>query len=273
MSWKRKPVYYVWAVVGFILACLIFFPILIMFITSIKGETDIFSMSLIPKAVTFEGYVTIFTEYGFLRNIGNSLFVAVITTMLSLFLQSTSAYAFARLRFRGKSFFFILVLSTMMIPFSVIMIPLFLIVRSFHLTNQLWGIIIPIAANGYGVYLLRQFFTTIPRELDESAHIDGASHFQIFYRILLPLCKPILVTLGTSYFISNWNNYLWPLIVTTSQELKLVQVAIAGFRSERQTLWNLIFAATVVASVPIFLLFSYFQSYIVEGIKTSGVKG
>ncbi|MDO4273215.1 MAG: carbohydrate ABC transporter permease [Eubacteriales bacterium] len=273
MKKSKKVLSVVLVIIGLIISVTLFFPILVMFITSIKGDTEIFHLSLIPKSISFEGYVKIFTEYGFLKNIGNSLFVATVTTFLSLFLQSTSAYAFARLRFRGKKIFFLIVLSTMMIPFSVIMIPLFLITKTLHLTNTLWGIIIPIAANGYGVYLLRQFFVTIPRDLDESAHIDGATHFQIFRKVLLPLCKPILVTLGTSYFIANWNNYLWPLIVTTKPELKLVQVAIAGFRSERQTLWNLIFAATVVASVPIFLLFSYFQSYIVEGIKSSGVKG
>lgn len=249
------------------------FPVVIMLVTSVKPDTEVFSMSLLPSVISFDGYIKIFTEYHFLSSIGNSLFVAVITTALSLFMQSTSAYAFSRLRFRGKNIMFILVLSTMMIPFSVLMIPLFLITKSLHLTNTLWGIIIPIAANGYGVYLLRQFFLTIPRDLDESAFIDGASHYQIFYKVLLPLCKPILMTLGTSYFIANWNNYLWPLIVTTSEKLRLIQAAIAGFKSERQTLWNLTFAATAVASIPIFLLFSYFQSYIVDGIKTSGMKG
>ncbi|WP_052377825.1 carbohydrate ABC transporter permease [Robinsoniella sp. KNHs210] len=273
MKHKVKKSQILFTTLGIIIGLFFIFPVIVMLVTSVKPDTEIFSVNLIPSAISFDGYLKIFTEYHFLKNIGNSLFVAVITTMLSLFMQSTSAYAFSRLHFRGKNVMFILVLSTMMIPFSVLMIPLFLVTKSLHLTNSLWGIIIPVAANGYGVYLLRQFFITIPRDLDESAFIDGASHFQIFYKVLLPLCKPILMTLGTSYFIFNWNNYLWPLIVTTSEELRLVQVAIAGFRAERQTLWNLTFAGTVVASVPIFLLFSYFQSYIVDGIKTSGMKG
>lgn len=272
MKNKQRNLQIVLTILGAAVSLIFIFPIYIMIITSLKPSADIFDMRLWPKTFTLSNYVEIFTKYKLLRSIANSLFVAATTTLLSLFLQSTSAYAFSRLKFPGKNRLFLVVLSTMMVPFSVIMIPLFLITRTFHLTNSLWGMIIPIAANGYGVYLLRQFFWGIPKELDESAFIDGATHFQIFYKILLPLCKPILMTLGTSYFIFNWNNYLWPMIVATRKEQWLIQVAIAGFKSERQIMWNLIFAATVVASIPIFLLFSYFQKYIVDGIKTTGMK-
>jgi len=257
---------------GVLIGLIFLFPIYIMLMTSIKPVTQIFDLKLIPDTAVFSNYVEIFQKYDFTRCIRNSLIVAVVTTCLSLFMQSTSAYALSRLRFRGKNAVFFLVISTMMVPFSVLIIPLFLIAKALHLTNTLAGIIIPIAANGYGVYLLRQFFFGIPRDMDESAFIDGAGYFQIFFRILLPLCKPILITLATCYFLYNWNNYLWPIIVTTKKELWLVQAGIAGFRSERTVEWNLVFAASVVTSVPLFLLFAFFQKFLVEGIKTTGIK-
>lgn len=259
-------------VIGAAASLLFVFPVFIMLMTSLKPQTEIFNMEIFPKAATIENFRTIFTEKSFERNILNSLFVATLATFLSLILQSTSAYALSRLRFRGRNQVFLLIISTMMIPFSVIMIPLFIITNAMNLGNTLWGVVIPVAANGYGVYLLRQFFFGIPRDLDESAFIDGASHFKIFYKILLPLCKPIITTLGTSYFIYNWNNYLWPMIVINDKAKWVIQVAIAGFKSERQVEWNMVFAAAVIASIPMFLLFAFFQRYIVAGIKTSGMK-
>lgn len=259
-------------VVGAAASLLFIFPVFIMIMTALKPEVEIFNMELLPRVFTTENLRIIFTEKNFEQNILNSLFVAVLATFLSLILQSTSAYALSRLRFRGRDQVFLLVISTMMIPFSVIMIPLFIITNSMHMGNTLWGVVIPVAANGYGVYLLRQFFFGIPRDLDESAFIDGASHFRIFYSILLPLCKPIITTLGTSYFIYNWNNYLWPMIVINDKSKWVIQVAIASFKSERMVRWNMVFAGAVIASIPMFLLFAFFQRYIVAGIKTSGMK-
>jgi multiple sugar transport system permease protein len=259
-------------IVGIIVLFFIF-PLYILIITSFKPALDIFDMRLIPRAVTIANFTDVIKSQNFLQYIYNSLFVAVITTSLSLFLQSTSAYALSRLKFRGKNKIFVLIISTMMIPFSIIIIPLFIITKDLNLLNSLWGMIIPIAANGYGVFLLRQFFYSIPMDLDESAFIDGASHYTIFFRILLPLCKPILITLGASYFIFNWNNYLWPVIVSNNQSQWLVQVAITSFQGQHGSEWNLILAASVVACLPIFILFSFFQRYLVEGIKTSGIKG
>ena len=257
---------------GIIIGLMFAFPIYVIIITSFKPNTQIFDMKLWPDTFTLENYISVFVQFRFLDAVKNSLFIAVITTALSLFMQTTSAYAFSRLNFRGKNAMFMLAISTLMIPFTVLLIPLFLIVRSLGLADSLWGIIIPIAANGYGVFLMRQFFITIPKDLDESARIDGASFFTIYWRILLPLCKPILMTLGASYFISNWNNYMWPVIIINDPDKYVIQMTIAGFSQEHSTAWNLIFAGTVICSVPIFLLFYYFQKYIVEGIKTTGIK-
>jgi multiple sugar transport system permease protein len=257
---------------GMMIGLLFIFPIYVMIITSFKPSTQIFDLKLWPDTFTMQSYVDVVTKYSFINAVKNSLLVAVVTTALSLFLQTTSAFAFARLRFRGKNFVFVVILSTMMVPFSVILIPLFIIVKMIGLTNSLWGIIVPIAANGYGVFLMRQFFLTLPKDLDESACMDGASFFKIYWKILLPLCKPILMTLGTAYFIHNWNNYMWPVVIINDSTKWMIQIAISAFSQEHEIAWDMIFAATVISSIPIFLAFSYFQSYIVEGIKTTGIK-
>lgn len=202
----------------------------------------------------------------------NSAIIAITVTIASLVINSMSAFAIAKLQFPGRNFIFILILSTIMIPFTVIMIPLFLTVRSMGLTNSLWGIILPAIPNAFGIFLLRQFFVGLPKELEEAAKIDGCSYFGIFVRMALPLSKPILATLAAMYFIGNWNNYLWPLIVATKKEYWVIQIAIASFRDQFRVEWSLVLAASVVATVPIILLFMYFQKYLVEGIKMTGIK-
>jgi len=270
---KKRASRIIVTIVGLMIGLIFIMPVFIMIITSFKPSTQIFDMRLWPSTFTVESYVRVVTKYSFLHSVRNSLFVSVMTTALSLLMQTTSAYAFARLRFRGKRGMFLAVLSSMMVPFPVILIPLFLTVRTIGLSNSHWGIIIPLAANGYGVFLMRQFFMTLPKDLDESAHIDGASYFLIYWRVLLPLCKPILMTLGTAYFIFHWNNYIWPIIILNDSSLHVIQMTIAYFTTMHRTEWDMIFASTVISSVPIFLLFSYFQRYIVEGIKTTGLKG
>lgn len=258
-----------------IIALIIVFPVYVMVISSFKYNEDIFSMNLLPKlsSLTLDNYITVFTEENLGLNIWNSFFVATIVTVVALIFHAMSGYALARLEFKGKKVIFTWIISTLMIPFSVIMIPLFIIVKQMGLINNLWGIIIPMIPNAYGIFLFRQFFLGIPKELEESAKIDGASYFGVFLKIVLPLAKPIAVTLAVAFFLANWNNYLWPLIVAQDRELWLVQIAIANFKSSQTVEWNLVLAASCVASLPIIILFFVFQRHITEGIKTSGIKG
>lgn len=271
---KSKPKDISLLVFAVILVIVVVFPIYVMVLGSFKPLTEIFSMELIPNPaiLTLENYREVLEGERFGIYIGNTFFVAGIVTVVALIFHAMCAYSLARLNFPGKKICFSWIISTMMVPFSVIMVPLFIIVNKMGLINNLWGVIIPMIPNAYGIFLYRQFFLGIPRELEESARIDGASHFTTFLRIVLPLAKSITVTLAVAFFLANWNNYLWPMIVAQDREIWLLQVAIASFKSEKSVAWNLVLAASCIATVPTMLLFFVFQRYIADGIKTSGLK-
>ena len=272
---KKKTRQIILIVLACIIAVIIVFPVYLLIISSFKDAKDVFNMDLLPalSSLSFENYKTVFQEENFGGYIFNSFFVATIVTVIALIFQAMSGYALARLNFKGRKLIFTWMISTLMIPFSVIMIPLFIIVKKIGLINNLWGIIIPMIPNAYGIFLFHQFFLGIPKELEESAKIDGASYFGVFWKIVLPLAKPIAVTLAVAFFLANWNNYLWPLIVAQDRELWLVQIAIANFKSSQAVEWNLVLAASCVSALPIIILFFIFQKHITDGIKTSGIKG
>lgn len=272
---KKKIKQVILVTVALLIAIIIVFPVYLLVISSFKENKDVFNMNLFPalSTLTLENYKTVFMEENFIKYIGNSFFVASIVTIVALFFHAMSGYALARLNFKGKKVIFTWVLSTLMVPFSVIMIPLFIIVKKMGLINNLWGIIIPMIPNAYGIFLFHQFFLGIPKELEESAKIDGASYFGVFMRIILPLSKPIAVTLAVAFFLANWNNYLWPLIVAQDRELWLVQIAIANFKSAQAVEWNLVLAAACISALPIIILFFVFQRHIADGVKMSGIKG
>lgn len=272
---KKKVCNALLVLLALAVAVVIVFPVYLLIISSFKESQDVFNMNLFPRlsTLTLDNYKTVFTEENFSRNIFNSFYVATIVTVVALLFHAMSGYALARLNFKGRKVIFTWVISTLMIPFSVIMIPLFIIIKNMGLINNLWGIIIPMIPNAYGIFLFHQFFLGIPKELEESAKIDGASYFGVFWRIVLPLSKPIAVTLAVAFFLANWNNYLWPLIVAQDRELWLVQIAIANFKSAQAVEWNLVLAASCVSALPIIILFFVFQKQITEGVKTSGIKG
>lgn len=272
---KKKTRQIILIVLACIIAVIIVFPVYLLIISSFKDAKDVFNMDLLPalSSLSFENYKTVFQEENFGGYIFNSFFVATIVTVVALIFHAMSGYALARLNFKGRKLIFTWMISTLMIPFSVIMIPLFIIVKKIGLINNLWGIIIPMIPNAYGIFLFHQFFLGIPKELEESAKIDGASYFGVFWKIVLPLAKPIAVTLAVAFFLANWNNYLWPLIVAQDRELWLVQIAIANFKSSQAVEWNLVLAASCVSALPIIILFFIFQKHITDGIKTSGIKG
>ncbi|HGY11732.1 MAG TPA: carbohydrate ABC transporter permease, partial [Desulfobacterales bacterium] len=202
----------------------------------------------------------------------NSLFISSTVTIVALFFHSMAAYPLARLKFRGKKYVSLWILSTLLIPFPVITIPLFILVRSFNWLDTYQGVIVPAIPHAYGIFLFRQFFMSIPGELEEAATIDGCSTFIIYSRIFIPLSKPIAITLAVGFFIANWNNYLWPLIVNKDKQLWVLQVAIANFVSRGDTRWDAVLSSGVITVLPTILLFFLLQKYLVAGIKMTGIK-
>lgn len=270
---KNKTKNFVLNIIAILLIFVFVFPIIVLIVSSFKPKQEIFDLRLIPKTFTLDNYITIFKEENLLLYIKNSFVVACTITVVALFLHAMAGYSFAKLKFKGKNFLFFWILSTYMIPFSVIMIPLFIIVQNLGLVNSLSGVIIPLIPNAYGIFLYRQYFLELPDDIIESAKIDGLSDFGIFFRIALPLAKSITFTLGVAFFVVSWNNYLWPLIVAQEKHLWLIQIAISNFKGERGTEWNLILASSCIAALPTIIIFFMFQRFIVEGIKMAGIKG
>jgi len=249
----------------------ILFPIYLLIVSSLKPVEHVFDMRLIPREITFEGYTLALNE-SFGRYFLNSVIVATAVTIVALIFHAMAGYSLARLKFTGKKVVFALILSTMMVPFSVLMIPLFILVKELGWLNTYAGIIIPAIPHAYGIFLFRQFFLTMPNDLQEAASIDGCTKFGIFVKIFLPLSKPITITLAVAFFIANWNNYLWPLLIAQKQEMWVLQVAIANFIGRTDTPWNAVLAAGVITVLPTMVMFFVLQKYLVEGIKMSGIK-
>lgn len=257
-------------------------PFLWMFLASFKPQLEIFQYiypvswkTFIPQTWTLENFQGLMglKPYAFTHYILNSIFIAVAVTLSSLVVNSMAAYAFARLEFPGRNVLFALFLSTTIVPFEVIAIPLYLEMKAFSWVNTYEALIVPWIANALGIFLLRQFFADIPRDLIEAARMDGCSHLGAFRRIVLPNAVPAMITFALIRFQASWDAFFWPLIVAPSPEKRVIQVAIATFATEVQTQWGLTFAATTLATLPIIVLFVLLQRYYVQGVVTSGMKG
>jgi multiple sugar transport system permease protein len=259
-------------VVALILALLTIFPLLWMVVSSFKGPDEVLTTSLVPHHPTLKNFVYVFTEVPFARYLFNSLLVSVVVTVVALFFHSMAAYALARLRFPGRDTIFMLIFSTLLITFPVILVPLFLIVHALGLLDSYAGLIVPAIFNAFGIFLLRQFYLSIPKELEDAAIVDGCGYWQIYWKIMLPLSRPVFAALAVLFFLANWNAFLWPLIATSSTDLSVVQLGIAGFQQQHANDWNYTLAASTVAALPTLALFALFQRRIVESIKTSGFK-
>jgi multiple sugar transport system permease protein len=229
-------------------------------------------VSIIPYNISLLNYIQVFEESIFLTYINNTIIYAITVMIISTLINSMAGYALARLNFPGKNFIFTAILSTMMIPFAVIMIPLFLIVRHFGWVDSLTALIVPSLVSSFGIFLLRQFYMGIPRDLEDAAKVDGLSVYGIYQRIVLPISKPILYALCIFSFLGAWNNYLWPLIVNVSKENWVITTGIASFSTEHSMDWNMILAGAIVSIIPTLILFSFFQKQLVEGIKMTGIK-
>jgi len=225
-----------------------------------------------PSRITLKNYVNIFVKEDFGKAIANSLFVASASMLLGVVVNSMAGFALAKFQFPGKSLIFCMVLITFMIPFESIVIPLYLVVKRLGFLNSYSALIIPAVGNGLAIFLFRQFFAEIPNELLEAARVDGASWFGIYWRILLPLSLPAVVTVLVMLFMFQWNSLFWPLVAAYSSKYQVVQVAVAAHRLTEETHWASLFSSAIAGSLPPMLLFLFLQRYYVRGISTTGLK-
>ena len=259
-------------VVSSALAFMTVAPLFYMVSMSLKQTNEVFGTNLVPHHPTLGNFVYVFTQVDFVRYLLNTFFVSVVVTVIALIFHSMAGYALARLRFPGRDAIFLAMFATFLISQPVIIVPLFILARTLHLLDRYAGLIVPSIFNAFGIFLLRQFYLGIPRELEEAALIDGAGYFRIWRSIILPLSRPIMSALAILFFLANWNSFLWPLTIISNQDLWMVQVAIANFHQQYNGSWNYIMAASTVVALPTIVMFVIFQKRIVESIKTSGVK-
>ncbi len=238
-----------------------------------NGEASTYPPKFLPNQPSWQHYITLFINLNLFRYILNSGIVAVSVTLISLFFNSMAGFAFAKYRFPGKDKLFRLLLAAMVIPAQVTMLPLFLMLNKFGLVNTYWGVIIPGMASIFGIFLIRQYIFSIPDSLIEAARMDGASDFHIYWRIILPLCKPILVTLMIFTFMTSWNDFLWPLIVMTRDSMYTLPVALANLMGEHTQDTELMMAGAVITILPVLIVFMVLQRYYIKGIMLGGVKG
>ena len=265
-----------WHLVLFPVAIVMLAPLLWMLVTSLEtfAETQRFPPVLVPHGLHWENYPNALHAAPFGRWFLNTTIVTVAVVASNLLLCSLAAYAFARIRFFGRGVVFFLVLATLMIPFQVVMIPTFLIVRKLGLIDTLGALIVPNLANAFGILLLTQFFRTLPIELEEAARIDGASRLGVLFKIVLPLSAPALATLAVILFMWTWNDFLWPLIaIINNQSAVTLQLGLTHFQGAHRTEWNLLMAGNVMSMIPMLVVFFAAQRFFVRGIATTGLKG
>jgi multiple sugar transport system permease protein len=237
------------------------------------NETRHFPPIIFPHTLRPANYSDVLTQAPFARWFVNTMIVTVVTVVGNLLFCSLAGYAFARIKFFGREIVFVMILATLMIPFQVVMIPTFIIVKDLGMINTLYALIVPNLAGAFGIFLLRQFFRTLPVELEEAARIDGASRLSVLFKIVLPLSGPALATLAVITFLWTWNDFLWPLITIYTPNNMTLQLGLATFEGTHQTSFNLLMAANVMSMLPVLLLFFLAQRYFIRGIATSGLKG
>lgn len=252
-------------------AGIVLLPLAVVVVTSfLPSEAEVGGN--VPQQWTWANYQAAWSRGNFLLAFLNSTLVALAVTFLQLVTSALAGYALARLRFKGRQAILLLVLVTLVIPFQLLVIPIFLVLKAGHLINTYGALILPTAVNGFGIFLLRQFFQTIPVELEEAATLDGATRVQVLWRVILPLARPALVTLFLFSFIGEWNDLFKPLVFTTRPELRTVQLALAEFQEQFTNSWSLMMAAVVITTLPIVLLFLLGQRQFIRGIAATGIK-
>src|SRR3989442_4102127 len=228
---------------------------------------------LIPSPFAPQNYQTVLNAFPVGQFLINSVIVAAFSTTLQVLTSAMAAYAFARLRFRGRDALFVVYLATLMIPFQVTIVPLFVEMRFLGFVNTHPGLILPTVASAFGTFLLRQAFLSLPLELEEAAFIDGATHWTVLRRIVIPLSKPALATFGIFAFMASWNSFLWPLVVVSSQDLMTLPVGLANLHGRYTTAWNLVMAGATISVIPILAVYIAAQKQVIRSVALSGIKG
>ncbi|MEI7903920.1 MAG: carbohydrate ABC transporter permease [Candidatus Firestonebacteria bacterium] len=250
-------------------------PFYWMVTTSFKLPSEILQLppKWFPSTLNFKNYADALRTAPFALYFLNSFIIAIANTVLQVLTSAMAGYAFARLDFKFKDQLFLLFLGTMMIPMEVILIPNYLLLKYLGIYNTYFALVIPWAASVFGIFLMRQFVMSLPKELFESAQIDGCNHWQMLWQIVFPIAKPVFISVGLFSLIASWNSFLWPLIMTDSESMRTVPVGLAYFTTEYASRYHLMMAAAVLSTIPIVLTYFFAQKQFVEGIATSGING
>ncbi|EFI85319.1 carbohydrate ABC transporter permease [Listeria grayi] len=248
-------------------------PFIWMILSSVKTDAEILQIppTIWPRGFTWDSFVKLFTEMNFAVYLKNTLII-VVFSFLGLFLNAMAGYGFAKFKFKGKNKLFYLVLATMMIPGQVTMIPVYLLLNAVGLTNTMTGIVLPGLVGAFGIFLFRQFMSTISNDLIEAARLDGASEFYIFWRIILPISRPVLAVQGILTFIGAWNSFIWPLIIANDEKFYTLSVGLQLLKGQYGSNYALQMAGSTFMVIPIIIIFMIFQKYILKGFNVSGMK-
>lgn len=268
-SYKRLLLYLM--IIG--LLFLYLFPLFWQLSTSLKESDEVFSgYNLIPKKVTWDNYKIAWSKFNVKTYLLNTIIVSSLIMFGTLICCSMAGFAFGQLQFPGRDFLFFLYLGTMMVPGAVTLIPSYYIILRLNMANTFAGLVLPFFfGSAFGTFLLRQFYMTLPKDLFEAATIDGAGYFQIWLKVMFPLSKPAVATLGVMTLVHHWNSLLWPLVITQSPSLKVLAVGLSDFRLFRNIQWNSLMAAVIIAILPMLIILFFAQKYFVKGIQFSGV--
>ncbi|BFT74559.1 carbohydrate ABC transporter permease [Paenibacillus sp. P36] len=255
-------------------AIVIAFPFVWMVLTSFKPENEIvhFPPTLLPSKMILDSYIHVWSRIPFLVFFKNSVIFSFSVTLISLLFDSMAGYAFARLSFRGRNKLFLLVLVALMIPVQVTIIPLFIMLSHFGWLNTFVGLIVPRATNAFGIFMLRQFLVGLPKELDEAARIDGCSEFRLYWQIILPLAKPAIASLALFHLMYNWNDLLWPLIITSTEDMRTLPAGLALFMGQHVVEYGILTAGAAIATAPLVIAFLFAQKYFIQGVAFTGMK-
>jgi multiple sugar transport system permease protein len=248
-------------------------PLLFMLSTSLKDASQVYDLRVIPAAPTLDNYIEILSDGRFTRWFINSMIVAAIVTLSNVFFDSLVGYTLAKFRFRGRYIVFIAILSTLMIPTEMLVLPWYLMASQFGWLDSYWGIMFPGMMTAFGTFLMKQFFESVPDDFLEAARIDGLNEFTIWWKIAMPLVTPALSALAIFTFLGNWTAFFWPLIVTTSAELYTLPVGLSSFAVEQSIQWEKIMTGASIATLPTLIIFLFLQRYIVRGVMLAGLKG
>lgn len=256
-------------------ALVMLFPFVWMVATSLTADANLFQTppDLIPDPLVTDSYRRLLADMPLGRWMFNSAVVSVVTTTLQVITSAMAAYAFTRFTFRGRETLFAAYLATMMVPIQVLLVPLFIQMRTLGLVDSYPALMLPLIASPFGVFLMRQALLTLPRELEEAAFVDGANHWKVFTRVVLPNAKPAMATVGVFAFMASWNSFLWPLVIVSSESMMTLPLGLASLQGRFSTAWNLVMAGSTLSLLPIVAVYLVAQRYVVQGVAQSGLKG